>query len=172
MAAHDNDKVFSLAQRLCPEEGTLVDEVKLAVADPQAYVRRFARRLALRGVKKPLAELPWIALVDGLSARGRLEEIDWREEPDAIMEAVDELLGDDALDWDWVEEEELEEAPTEEFLRRVGDHLYKSGIALAFLDIGADCYPLTAIDRKELKSVQRLAEGSGYGKVVLLRSRA
>ena len=172
MPAHDNDKLFALAERLCPRDRSLVDEVKLAAADPPAYVRRFAERLALRGVEKPAPELPWLTLVDGLGARGRLEEIDWREEPDAIMEAVEELLGDKALDWDWVEEEELEEAPTEEFLRRVGDRLHRKGIALVFLDIGADCYPLTTIDRKELQSVQRLAEGSGYGKVVPLRSRA
>jgi hypothetical protein len=110
--------------------------------------------------------------VDGLSSRGRLAEVDWREEPDAIMEAVDELLGDEALDWDWVEEEELEEAPADEFLRRVGDRLHRKGIALTYLDIGADCYPLTTLDRNELKDVQRLAEASGYGRIVPLRSRA
>jgi hypothetical protein len=53
MPAYDNDKLFALAERLCPEDGSLADEVKLAVADPPAYVRRFAERLALRGVDQP-----------------------------------------------------------------------------------------------------------------------
>jgi hypothetical protein len=125
--------------------------------------------LGERGIEEVTPELPWIALVDGLDARGRLAEIDWKEDSDAIRDALDELLGDDPFDWEWSEEEEVDEAPIEEFLKRVGDLLHRKGIDLAYIDIFSDCYPLIVLDRKNLEAAQRLARQSGYGQIIPLR---
>jgi hypothetical protein len=128
--------------------------------------------LGERGIDDVTPELPWIALVDGLGARGHLAEIDWKEDPDEIRDALDELLADDSFDWEWSEEEEVDEAPTEEFLQRVGDRLHPKGIALAYIDIASDCYPLVLLDRKNVKAAQKLAQQSGYGQIIPLRSGA
>jgi hypothetical protein len=74
-----------------------------------------------------LYALPWLALVDGLSARGRLVGIDWKEDPDSVMEVIGRLLGKAAPRWDAFEED-AENLPTDEFLRRAGDHPLASGV--------------------------------------------
>jgi hypothetical protein len=170
MSQHDNQKLSALAELLCPGDSTLLDEVDLAARQPQQYLARFAERLSYRGIDAVSPELPWIALVDGLDARGRLAEVDWKEDSDSIRDALDDLLGADPFDWGWSEAEEVNEAPTEEFLCRVGDRLHATGIALAFLDIASDCYPLITLDCKELQAAQQLARQSGYGRLVPLRS--
>jgi hypothetical protein len=170
MAKCDNEKLYALAEQLCPQDSSLLEEVKLAATDPRQYVERFAERLGERGIENVTPELPWIALVDELGARRRLAEIDWKEDSDAIRDALDELLADDSFDWEW--SEEVDEAPTEEFLQRVGDRLHRKGISLAFIDIASDCYPLILLDRKNLEAAQKLAQQTGYGQIIPLRSGA
>jgi hypothetical protein len=167
--AHAPWKLYALAAHLLPEDASLVAEVRQAATDAEGYLRRFADQLEGRGVDEPIPELPWLALVDGLSARGRLEEIDWKEDADSIMEAIDGLLGKAAPRWEAFEED-AENVPTYEFLQRAGDLLLRSGTALAFLDIASDCYPLIVLPDDRLEAARQLAQEAGYGEVVPLRS--
>jgi hypothetical protein len=166
----DNEMLYALAERLCPGDPTLREEVELAVTAPEQYLAQFAEPLSYRGIEEVLPELPWIALIDGLASRGRVAVIDWKEASDDIRDALDSLLGGDSFDWGWSEDEEVDEAPTEEFLRLVGDRLYRKGVSLAYLDEASDCYPLILIDSKTLNAAQGLAQRSGYGRIVPLRS--
>lgn len=165
MTSFDNAKLYELVEELAPADPSLLDEVRLAVEDPADYVRRFRERLALRGISKSEPELPWIALVDGLAERGCLAEFDWREDPGAVLDGLDDLLGEDALDWDSILTEEEEELPCGELLQWVARHLRARGLALVCLDIQSDCYPVLAVPIERLGRIQRLPVESGYGKI-------
>jgi hypothetical protein len=43
MATYNNEKLYALAGQLCPEDSSLVEEVKLAATDPPAIRRAFCR---------------------------------------------------------------------------------------------------------------------------------
>jgi hypothetical protein len=161
----DNTKLYELVEKLAPNDLSLLDEVRLAVDDPADYVRRFRERLALRGISKPEPGLPWIALVDGLAERSRVVEFDWKEDPGAIMDGLDDILGEDSLDWDSIITEDEEELPCEEFLQLVGRRLRERGLALVCIDIQSDCYPVLAVPIERLGRVQQLSAESGYGKI-------
>jgi hypothetical protein len=78
----DGGNVIELAGYLMAEDPSLAGEVRLAVASPDAYLGKFQERLSGRGIEKPIPDLPWIALVNGLEDRGRLHELDWKEAPE------------------------------------------------------------------------------------------
>lgn len=161
----DDAKLYELVETLAPDDPTLLEEVRLAVDDPAGYVRRFRERLTLRGISKPEPGLPWIALVDGLAERGRLVEFDWREDPGAIMDGLDDVLGEDSLDWDSIITEDEKELPCDDFLHLVGRRLRDRRLALVCIDIQADCYPVLAVPIERLEKVQRLALATGYGRI-------
>ncbi len=165
MMPFDNAKYYELVEELAPDDPSLLDEVRLAVDDPADYVRRFRERLALRGIRKPEPGLPWIALVDGLEERQRLAEFDWKEDPVAIMDGLDDILGEDSLDWDSILAEDEEKLPCHEFLPLVGRRLRERGLALVCVDIQSDCYPVLAVPIGRLERVRRLAAESGYGSI-------
>lgn len=165
MRSSHNAMLYQLIEELAPNDPSLLDEVRLAVEDTADYVRRFRDRLALCGISKPEPGLPWIALVDGLAERSRLAEFDWREDPGDVLEGLDDILGEDSLDWDSILTEDDEELPCGELLQRVARHLRARGLALVCLDIQSDCYPVLAVPIERLERVQRLAVESGYGKI-------
>jgi hypothetical protein len=77
MPDYDNSKLIELARYLIANDPSLIDEVRLAIDRPHEYVGRFEDRLSCRGIHKPRDDLPGIALIHGLMARGRLQKIDW-----------------------------------------------------------------------------------------------
>ncbi len=169
MTSFDNTKLYELVEELAPNDPSLLDEVRLAVEDPaDYYVRQCRERFALRGISKSEPELPWIALVDGLAERGCLVEFDWREDSAAVLDGLDDILGEDALDWDSILTEDDEELSCGELLQRVARHLRARGLALVCLGIQSDCYPVVAVPSERLERVQRLAVESGYGKIEYL----
>lgn len=164
-----------LCQQLAPGDMTLVDEVDLAVRNPQRYVVTFNRRLARRGIypgdDTEHPQLPWIALLDGLAQRGHLAEIDWKEGVSDTMRSIDRLLADRAEEpevWDWVNDDAWEDAPTIAFLHAVAGHFIKRGLLLAYLAYPSDSYPLILLDPQQLRGLHVLAQQAGYGAVVSL----
>lgn len=164
-----------LCQQLSPGDRTLVDEVDLAIRNPQRYVATFNKRLTRRGIypgdntERP--SLPWIALLDGLAQRGHLAEIDWKEDASDTQRAIDRLVADRAQDsgvWGWVNDGDWEEAATIEFLHAVASHFIKRGLLLAYLAYPSDSYPLILIEPQRLRGLQVLAQQAGYGAVVSL----
>jgi hypothetical protein len=176
MAEYDNQKLQALAQELMSDDVSLVTEVELALHSPHDYIQHYSERLSHRGIDQPCPGLPWIALVDGLSARGRLVEIDWKEPPVGVLEALDELLGQDPNRWGSGTREKMEETSADaldtlEYLEKVADHLKHRDVALAFIDIQSDCFPLLIIDLKSFEYVRQLATATGYGEICPLWSR-
>jgi hypothetical protein len=81
------------------------------------------------------------------------------------MDGLDDILGEDSLDWDSIITEDEEELPCEEFLQLVGRRLRERGLALVCIDIQSDCYPVLAVPIERLGRVQQLSAESGYGKI-------
>jgi hypothetical protein len=68
----DHNRLLPLAELLLPDDATLKQEVDLAIKQPAHYVSRFQERLRRRGIGEAVPALPWLALIDGLQARGRV----------------------------------------------------------------------------------------------------
>jgi hypothetical protein len=171
MSEYHNDKLLLLANLLLPEDEKLIEELNLAINNPVGYITKFQEQLSYRGIDEPFPELPWIALVDGLTMQNRLVEIDWNTELEDITWNIDQLLqaeSDEPNRWTWAETRIWEEKPTEEFLKAAADMFNKRGLALVYLDINSDSYPLLLIKVEQLAQSQKLAEEAGYGKIIAL----
>jgi predicted DNA-binding WGR domain protein len=136
-------------------------ELRLAVADPKAYLKKFARRLDERGIEEPDdvmgTSLAWIALTDGLAARKRVAEVDWREAGEDVLHNLKQIAGDviSARKLSW--EGEIEELKTQEVLDDAAHRLRAEGVVLATIDIASDCYPLVLYRLADHERVQALA---------------
>ncbi len=148
---------------------SLLKEVELAIDNPGQYVKNYSSLLQERGITKPIENLLWLALVNGLSIRKLLYELDWKDDPEELVNVtlnltvnrpnynsikdtlseIKPLLGDDI----------------EEFLPIFNNSLEKEGVQLVWLDIDSDSYPLTIIDAKNLKVAQQLALKAGFGRI-------
>src|SRR5690349_5375866 len=69
---------IALAKLIAPNAAAVARAVELACTDPASYVKQHAAALRERGITKPSAGLPWIALVDALLAAKHLVNIDWK----------------------------------------------------------------------------------------------
>lgn len=171
MARHDNSKLLDLAHYLSPDDRSLGEEVQLAVDRPDDYVRAYHERLNWRGIEAPIPALPWIALVDGLMARDRLCEIDWKEPPGDVTSNLDRLAAlrpEQPGRWTWLAGAEWQGKLPEDFLPAIGKHLLEKGMALITLDIDSDSYPLMILPADRVQESQRLAALAGYGKILRL----
>lgn len=128
-------------------------EVELAEKEPKAYVARFGKRLAARGITKPVKGLAAVALVDALAAKGRCFEVDWKEAPSEIAGLVRALEG--------VPIDDDEE--TEQFLHDAGATLSAKGLTLCAIDIGSDSYPLVVAEPADLRELKKLAKLTVFG---------
>lgn len=74
----DSGKWRHLCTTLCPESGSLGDDVVLCLEAPDIYFERFENDLAQRMIESSDEVTPWLALVDGLASRNLLWECDWK----------------------------------------------------------------------------------------------
>lgn len=152
-----------LCRHLLPSDPTLASEVALARADPDAHARRYGNQTADNLSAEWEA---WYALLFGMSARGRLRSIDWRQAPLEVMSFLDDLLQGYLPDpdrWSWVDVPHWEEVPTFDFLIAIAKWLRSLGLSLVYLDGGSDSYPLIVMDSREYPRLKELAARAGYG---------
>jgi hypothetical protein len=157
-----------LGRFLCGDE-TLVEELRLAQAEPQRYCERFGARLKLRGIAEPHPDLPRVALLDGLIERKACVELDWRDEPEELLGAVRLLLERQSVIR--FEAPEVEDLKLEQALELVGSALAESGLALAALNHGSDSYALILFDAASAKQVSAWSKATGFGKLQLWRRK-
>jgi hypothetical protein len=164
MATEWNDLVLDFCQQVLPDDPTLVDEVRLAIHHPAAYMSQFAHLWA-EGERDVLA---WYALIDGLDRRRQSRTIDWREAPADVLGCLDVLLGDRAGNadrWAWVDLARWDEAPTAAFLAVLGDWCRTQGMVLGNLGTGSDSYVLVLIDAARFAALALLAQRLGAGRL-------
>jgi hypothetical protein len=165
MAAHGG-AIVELARQLLAADPSLAEEVRLALVSPDEYVRRFQQQLSRRGIENPRSDLPWIALVNGLEARGRLHELDWKEAPEDVAWKIDQLLPDRPVQpdrWAWLAE--WEDKLPHELLPAIAARLAEEGLAVLTIDIDSDSYPLLVLPVGQVEECQRLAQVAGYGTI-------
>jgi len=147
---------------------TVAREVELAERDPAGYVRRFAKRLGDRDISKPVRQLPWIALVDGLIAARSGAEIDHRElvakwlaelrrvVPEAVRRALPSRK----------ELEALSPATNDVLLDVVSDRLAEKGWVLVEIDLKHDAYPVAPVRARDAQALVKAARAAG-GRVLV-----
>jgi hypothetical protein len=155
------DALAGLARLLAPGEPEVAARVLHAYDSPDAYLAEHADRLEDRGIDTPIENLAWIALVDSLTDHHLLGEVDWKEAPEDIRDALGQLTSRPADEvWAWHDSEE--DIFTHDFLKRAGEHTYAAGKALVLLDIESDCYPLAYLPVARVAELIELAADAGY----------
>lgn len=158
--------LLTLSEKLSAGRDDVVGKVVQAWEEPELYVEQWGDRLANRGIEEPIPELAWIALVDALDELGLVREIDWKQDVETILFAVNSLL--DHRGWllpaaDRRLEQAIRlESHTYENLGELHDWLQPHGIVLGHLDINSDCYVLIVVKEEECKEIEQLAATSGY----------
>jgi hypothetical protein len=166
------DTAVALCHFLLPQDPSLATEVSVAITRPDAYLSQFGGRLAERGTFEPIPTLPWIALLDGLIARGRLVEVDWRDGPENVMHYIGRLLPPPLLRddrWTWVDTTIWEEAVTEDFVKAIGARLGEQGVVLGCFQCAwfpSDAYALMVVDDERFPTARRLAQEFGESDLV------
>ncbi len=157
------EALIGLAALLAPGEQEVADRVAAAHDDPDAYLRSHADQLEERGIDEPIPNLAWIALVDVLTDRGLLAEVDWKEASDEVVSQLRALRSSpaNAGAWVWLEDADVE-LPTFDFLELAGAGLRDGGTALAVLDIESDCYPLVLLRADRADDLVELAATAGF----------
>lgn len=169
------DQLLILCDLLLPDDPSLREDVRLAIEEPDTYCARFQQRRLEGGIflgdsyDPTWPDLPWFGVLDGLMARGRLVELDWKAAPEEVMEAIDYLRRDQSLTpdrWAWVDVERWHNTYTDSFLRAIGAWLLRHGDVLACFALGSDSYPLTILAEPSFREIQQVAVRTGYGGVV------
>ena len=166
------DALIAIAALLAPDEPGVADQVAHAHHDPNAYLQAHADRLDERGIDEPIPNLAWIALIDALTDRGLLAEVDWKEPAEEIIAQLRGLRSSPSRPeaWAWGDHTDTDR-PTYDFLELAGDTLRSAGTALAVLDIESDCYPLVLLPAVRASELVDLATTAGFTAHVLAAPR-
>jgi hypothetical protein len=155
------DALLALADLLSDGDESVRAQVQMALDEPEAYVKKYAKRLAERAIPKPKKNLAWIALVDALASKKRLAEIDhatFAEDAAFALEKLVTLPKKKKNRFDWVDED----LSTEDFLGMTTKRLAAEKLALVMLDMQSDAFPIVVVAAKALAKVALLAENAGY----------
>ncbi|WP_405634063.1 hypothetical protein OG543_00475 [Streptomyces sp. NBC_01178] len=151
-----------IASLLAPAHPGVADEVLRAHDDPNGYVSAFEDRLEERGIDEPVDNLPWIALIDALAARGLLAEFDWKEDAEEVRAQLGALESRPSPDPWTLSEPAGTSLPTYDFLHACGRRYREIGAALAVLDIDSDCYPVVGLRAARADELTALAGRAGF----------
>lgn len=138
-------------------------EVGLAAGNPVAYLAKFKQRMDDINVDKPRADLAWLALTQGLAARKKLVELDWKHEADDALHWVQRLAGaagKKALA-PVAKDPRLAERRTDEGLEQFGGALASARLALIELDKCSDSYAVMVVPAADVKPLAALARRGG-----------
>lgn len=130
------------------------DEVALAAHDPDAYVAQFAARLGQRNITKPTKILPWIALVDALTAKRLAVELDHRTFPEDVVDALDGLrsVRRSKSRWTWAKDVD-EGTSTADFLAAA---VHATKLPFMQIDLGSDSIVVVVAKPRNVARLRKL----------------
>jgi hypothetical protein len=162
------DALIELAT-LFTSDSTLSDEISLALNDPAAYLQQFVDSLSERGIASARPDLAWFALLDGLKARARAAELDWKSSPGDVLFGLNTLVNMPRDGWDgYVEECDRRVNPDRDsfvecYLQIADLRTAPHGLSVLVLDSGGDSYPAALLETSKVARALELAGEAGLG---------
>lgn len=148
-------------------DSTLNDELALALDDPAAYLQQFAERLSERGIETVRPDLGWFALLDGLKARERAAELDWKSSPGDVLFGLKTLVTLPRDGWDGYTEEcdrrvDLDRDSLVECYLQIADlRTSPHGLSVVVLSSGGDSYVAALLETAQVARALELAGEAG-----------
>lgn len=160
----DAKALQQLATLLGAEHADVCQRITLAIEDPEAYVKTYAKELHERAIASPTPNLPLVALIDALAKHKLLAEIDSGSAAEDAQWALARLatMPKRKTLWSWTKRLDLDDIDAEPFVARAGDELGKHDLALVELDVHSDALPVVLVRKKEARRVVQLARDAGF----------
>lgn len=139
--------------------------VARAIGDPAEYVRTHAKALSERGVRRPVPELPFLALLDALDAEGRVALLDHRAAPEDVVAALRALQPKRKLGWAWLkahDEEALDDLGIERFVAAIAAQSVPPELALVNLDTRSDQLALVFVEADAVAALLAAAKAAHH----------
>jgi hypothetical protein len=158
--------LLALAHLLDPaDKDSLRNEVNLAVEHPAVYLEKHeVMRERLIGVDDPAANasLPWLALVDGLIARGYAVELDHRDGGAEVKASLVDMKSMPPKSREWLRTLAVDEMYTIDALRAIATRAADDHLVVAVMDIESDSYVIVILSDEDYAKATKLAEKLGY----------
>lgn len=164
-APSKSELVLKAAETLAPEATRVGARVRLAIEDPKQYLKTHGKQLALRGVTAPTPKLPFIALLDGLDADGRIALLDGKAPAEDVVARLRKLKSPVRADFSWADSldyESLDELTTERVIEAVAARVEPPGIVLLNLDTGSDQYAIVMVHRSRVNITLAAMKAAGH----------
>ena len=145
-------------------------EVALAADDPERFIATTKHELFEDFDADDLGDdLPWLALIEALEAKGRLSVVDWRELASEVLAGLERVGGAPAKRaLKAAHEPELDERYTYEALHLFGKLLGAAGLALIFLDKSSDSFPLMVVAATDVARLVKAGKAAGGAIVIAI----
>lgn len=164
---NQTEEFYQLAFLLSRGDSDLSASVASSVNSPQIYIDTHTDDMENRGISTPIKELPWIALADGLDKKGKLAELDWKEDKEEFIQATINLLKNDNASEQTIKSLVLLDLEGEDdvpdLLKLINQILRPFDYAIILININSDSYPITLSKIQTLPKIKELASQIGSG---------
>jgi Family of unknown function (DUF6630) len=155
--------LLALARLLDPtDKGSLQTDLKLAVERPAVYLEKHAEtreRMIGLGDSAANGSLPWLALGDGLIARGYAVELDHRDGGTEVKHALEQMKSMHAT---WLKTLPVDDMTTIDSLRAIATRAAADHLVVAVMDIESDSYIVLILSKEDYAKATELAAKLGY----------
>jgi hypothetical protein len=151
-----------LVSVLAPGDTKAAARVTLAEEKPDAYVAKYTKDLAERGITKPVPNLAFVALLDALAAGKRVALIDHRAAPEDVLFALKPLKAPAKPTPGWARGIDPDDDRDPETVIAAAAHGYEArGVALLNLDTTSDQLAIVAVASDAVAAVKSAAKAAG-----------
>jgi hypothetical protein len=171
------EKWLEAARALAPGDASVARVVRLAIEDPDQYMKTHVRDLRDRGVTKPIPTLPLIALLDALDDAKLVALIDCKSATDDVVFLMRGVTAKKKrLSWAWMkpyDEDDLDDLSMDRLLEAVASEANTHGLALVNIDAGSDQYAITIVERARTAKILKAMKAVGHpAKIIVARPLA
>lgn len=168
---HRSAALLALTALLAPNHAEPKRRVGLAIDDPDAYAKKYAKELEDRFAEDDPVD-PWLALVTALTNEDieLAASIDWKDSAEEVQAALARVVAKKKLGgpdvFAFYDEDAHIKTKTLDFITLCGRALSAHGLAVVELDLPSDSYELTVIPWKDVARAKDLAKKAGRALVV------